>query len=453
MNKSDEQLEYERKLAAMGFGPTAIKDKPKTKRLPDTIPDDLVKSFGGVVGEYADYINETSAAVNRHTAFLGALAFCSFCASRRYRTRSNLTPELYLVALCPSGGGKDYPRKCNMDLGFQIGAVDNIVNDIASGEGGEDAIMAHAKLLAQIDEFDTLLRAIAEDRGGTKESLIRFILQAYTSGGSGMKRRQKARGKDAQDSRSYCHRPGLTIFGTGIKSLFFAALNARAMCNGMFARMLICPCMVRETVRDVTWREIPQNIVAQFRAIAGSTTASVGRIETLRLPDKPDEKPNPMMVDFADLSAVDELARIGVEAETWYNTFPETEDGEPGRAIANRRREHSLRLALVRAISRNPTRPAITTEDLRWGESFTKWSQTTMLRAAAEFCFESPFDERLKKVKRMLKTATRITKRDVCRLLHITVDEVDAVVDALVLEGEIVQDEDNRAYFINAKRG
>lgn len=439
--KTDIQIQYERRLAAMGFGPTAIKTGGKKS---DTLPDELVRSFGGVVGEYADYINDTSAALNQHTAFLGALAFCSFCASRRYRTRSNLTPELYLVALCPSGGGKDYPRKCNLDLGFQIGAIDNVVNDIASGEGGEDAIMEHAKILAQIDEFDTLLRAIAEDRGGTKESLVRFLLQAFTSAGGGLKRRQKARGKDAQNSKSYCHRPGLVIFGTGIKSLFFSALNARALNNGMFARMMVCPCKVRDTIRDVTWHEIPQGIVSKFQGMAGSTVTQRGNIETLRLPDHPDVKPQPIVVDFENDRAVDELARIGVEAETWYNTFPETEDGEPGRAIANRRRENVLRVALVRAISRDYSCPFITVNDLRWGEQFVKWSQNAMLRAASEYCFANPFDEMLKKVKRFAADRSHFGKRDVCRLLHINADEINAILDTLVIEGSIESDPDLR---------
>lgn len=425
----------------MGFGPSAIKASEKRN---DTLPDDLVQSFGGIVGEYAGYINDTSAALNQHTAFLGALAFCSFCASRRYRTRSNLTPELYLVALCPSGGGKDYPRKCNADLGFRIGAADNVVNDIASGEGGEDAIMEHAKLLAQIDEFDTLLHAIAEDRGGTKESLVRFLLQTFTSSGSGMKRRQKARGKDSQDSKAYCHRPGLVIFGTGIKSLFFSALNARALNNGMFARMMVCPCKVRESVRDVTWREIPNAIVDTFKKIAGTVYVDRGGKEIMKLPDYPDVKPQPEIVDLENDRAVFELARISSDAETWYDSFPDTEDGEPGRAIANRRRENVLRVAMVRAISRDYACPLITADDLLWGEQFVKWSQNAMMRAASEYCFANPFDEMMKKVKRFASERSHFGKRDICRLLHVNIEEISSVIDTLVIEGAIEEDPDIR---------
>lgn len=449
--KTEEQTAYERKLAALGFGKDSA---PKAaKSLSETIPNKLVQGFGGVVGEYADYINSISPALNPHTAFLGSLSFCSFCASRHYRTESNLTPELYIVALCPSGGGKDLPRKTNQELAFQIGAVDNVVMDIASGEGGEDAIMDHAKILAQIDEFDTLLRAIAEDRGGTKESLVRFLLQAYSSAGGMLKRRQKARGKDSQNSRSFCHRPGLIIFGTGIKSMFFAALNERAMMNGMFARMLVCPCAGREEVRDVKWTEIPQRIVSRFASIAGSAKfITESKVETWRIPDKPNEKPNPMVVPMDD-SARMELERITIDADQWYHSFPDTEDGEPGRAIANRRRENAIRLALLRAVSRENVSPIITAEDLKWGESFAKWSQGAMLKAAAEYCFTNPFDEQLMRVKRMLKGGKVVTKRDICRSLHIKVEDVDAVIDALIMDGSMERTSDNFNAFRAVKAG
>ncbi|MCE5326270.1 MAG: bifunctional DNA primase/polymerase, partial [Planctomycetaceae bacterium] len=201
---------------------------------PGPIPDQLFH-VPGFIEQVMGFTMANAPYPNVGLAFSGAIALQSFLAGRKVCTAGDLRPNLYLLALASSGTGKDFPRKVNSRLLFEVGLVGAIGDKFASGEGIQDALVRSNAMLFQNDEMDGVLRQINLDRENRRESIPNILLTLYTSANDVYPIRVKA----GQKETVHIDQPHLTLFGTATPQYFYESLCQRMLTNGFFARMIV----------------------------------------------------------------------------------------------------------------------------------------------------------------------------------------------------------------------
>ncbi|MBN2447718.1 MAG: bifunctional DNA primase/polymerase, partial [Phycisphaerae bacterium] len=242
---------------------------------PGPIPEHLFH-VPGLVEQVMDFTLAKAPYPNVGLAFCGAMALQSYLCGRKVCDSGDLRPNLYLLALASSGTGKDFPRKVNSRVLFEIGHVAALGDKFASGEGIQDALARTSAMLFQNDEMDGVLRQINLDRENRRESIPNVLLTLYTSANDVYPMRVKAGQKEA------CHidQPHLTLFGTATPQYFYESLSQRMLTNGFFARLIIVDVGKRgQGQRPGNVRKLPQSIIeaahwwAEFQA--GSSRANL----------------------------------------------------------------------------------------------------------------------------------------------------------------------------------
>lgn len=187
---------------------------------PGPMPEGLLR-VPGFVGEVMGFCLSAARYPNLPLAFCGAMALQSFLASRKVREPGGLRPNLYLLALADSGSGKAYPRKINSYVLSRVEMGGMVGNQIASGQGLEDEMLVHRKMLYQTDEVDHLLRCIASPKESYYSMLLAMLLQLYTEADEVHVARARARDRNRKpEPRGEVDQPGLVIFGTATPECF-----------------------------------------------------------------------------------------------------------------------------------------------------------------------------------------------------------------------------------------
>ncbi len=209
--------------------------KPTSSVLdPGHLPERLFR-VPGFVERVMEFTLSNAPYPNIGLAFCGAMALQSFLAGRKVCTTGDLRTNIYLLALAGSGTGKEFPRKVNSQILFQVGMSASLGDKFASGEGIQDALVRTGCMLFQNDEMDGVLRQINLDRENSRESIPNILLTLYTSAGDVYPIRVKANQKEA----IHVDQPHLTLFGTATPQYFYESLSKRMLTNGFFARLNI----------------------------------------------------------------------------------------------------------------------------------------------------------------------------------------------------------------------
>ncbi|TWT80534.1 hypothetical protein CA13_19790 [Planctomycetes bacterium CA13] len=115
--------------------PAVSAQPPPAETTPDPgqLPERLF-NVPGFVRRIMDFTLANAPYPNIGLAFCGAMALQSFLAGRKVCTSGDLRTNLYLLALASSGTGKEFPRKVNSQILFQIGMSASLGDKFASGE-------------------------------------------------------------------------------------------------------------------------------------------------------------------------------------------------------------------------------------------------------------------------------------------------------------------------------
>ena len=165
---------------------------------------------------------------------------------------------------------KEFPRKVNSQVLFQIGEATSIGDKFASGEGIQDALVRSGRMLFQNDEMDGVLRQINLDRENSRESIPNILLTLYTSAGDVYPIRVKANQKEA----IHVDQPHLTLFGTATPQYFYESLSKRMLTNGFFARLNIIDVGKRGKGQTPgSARDVPEEVSVSYTHLTLPTKA------------------------------------------------------------------------------------------------------------------------------------------------------------------------------------
>jgi len=349
---------------------------------PGPIPEDLLR-VPGFIEEVMDYTLSTAPYPEPALAFCGAISLQGLLASRKVCDESDNRTNMYVLGLANSGAGKDYPRKVNQRILFEVGLTDCLGDTFASGEGIEDRLFLNPAVLFQTDEIDGLMTKINQARDARHESVMNVLLKMYSSNNTVYPMRVKA-GKDP----GVIDQPGLCIFGTAIPKHYYEALSLKMLTNGFFARMLILETRKRGSGQDVAIRDVPQPILDVARWWADLRPGSSGNLERWH--------PIPKVVASTPNSA-DLLKEFRIRADEQYS-LAEDRDDSAGMAMWARANEKARRLSLNYACSKDHRNPTISEDAARWACEFVEHQTRRMLFMAGDHVSENEFDARCKAV-------------------------------------------------------
>ena len=393
---------------------------------PGPIPDTLLQ-VPGFVAEVMRYTCENAPYPSIPLAFCGAMALQSYLCARKVCDAGDLRPNIYLLALASSGTGKDFPRKVNARVLFEIGHVASLGDKFASGEGIQDALLRTGAMLFQNDEMDGVLRQINLDRENKRESIPNILLTLYTSASEVYPLRTKANQKEA----GHIDQPHLTLFGTATPKYFYESLSQRMLTNGFFARMMIVDVGKRGVGQSPgSSRQLPESIleVARWWSDFQPGTQRKNLLEV---------HPEPRIVPYtADAdAAVRELQRL---ADGEYERAHEAND-EMARVAWSRTCENAKKLALLYACSVNHRQPQIDTRAVDWAARFAMHQTRRQLYLATIYVAENPFHaECLKLVRKVQEAGGQMARNQLMRAMRCKVQDFDQMIATLVMQGDLL---------------
>jgi hypothetical protein len=356
---------------------------------PGPMPEELLR-VPGFISQVMDECLATAPYPNPVIAFSGAIALQAFLAGRKVRDPGDNRTNLYLLGLAHSSAGKDWPRKINTRILYEIGQATGLGEQFASGEGIQDAMFAHPCMLFQTDEIDGILQSMNKSQDARYENIMSTLLTLYSSANTVFPMRRKA-GKELP---GVIDQPCLTIFGTAIPNHYYAALSERMLTNGFFARMLILECGKRCAGQEPTIRRVPASILEIARWWAGYSPGT-GNLESWH--------PVPAIVDHTQEACL-ALVAARKEAEAEYARAEHCND-PVGTTVWGRVSEHTRKLALLYAISENHQSPEIGKAAIEWAVRFVMHQTRRMLFMAQNHVADNPFEAECLKFLQKLRDA------------------------------------------------
>ncbi len=359
---------------------------------PGPMPLELMR-IPGFVSEVMDLCLATAPYPNHVMAFSGALALQAFLAGRKVRDPGDNRTNLYLLGLAHSAAGKDWPRKLNTRILFEIGAAGCLGERFSSGEGVQDALYLSPSMLFQTDEIDGILQSMNRSKDGRYESLMSTLLTMYSTANSVYPMRRKA-GKEAPGA---IDQPSLVVYGTAIPNHYYEALSERMLTNGFFSRMIILECGERGSGQEPKVLDIPERVIATARWW-NDYKPGTGNLQSWH--------PIPTIVS-QDEEGRDVLVEARMEAEREYNRA-ERKNDPVGTTVWGRVSEQMRKLALLYAISENHREPVITKSAAEWASRFVTHQVRRMLFMAGNHVAENSYHaDCLRLIRKLQETPER----------------------------------------------
>ncbi len=138
-------------------------EKPAAQRWkPEPFPMDVAEA-PGLIGELVEHNLQTAMYPLPELALAGALALMSTVTGQRIADPGKARPNLYLIGLAPSGGGKDWARVLNAEI-LQASGAANMAGPerIGSHAGIITQMEAEPVTLFQIDEIGHMVAAMQQ---------------------------------------------------------------------------------------------------------------------------------------------------------------------------------------------------------------------------------------------------------------------------------------------------
>ena len=368
---------------------------------PGPLPTALM-DMPGFVNGLKEYTLRTAPRPNEVLAFAGALAMLAHLSGRSSRDRRGTRTNLYLAALADTGMGKDEPRVVNKRLAEAVGDLGAVPDSIASGEGLEDAVAASPALLLQTDEADALLTAMrgADSRASRmNEMLLRFFTESR--GAHAM--RQLA----GDGAVRIIREPHLTMLATGIPKFFYRSLSEKALENGLLGRCLFfetddfCP------LGEMTPEALPPQVLAAASRLAARERAAQ---ETGTVTPAP----------VGETAAASERLRAVFAFCDEMTRRLRASDLDTAASLYVRLPEKLLKLAMLRAISRDDQNPVMDAPDIDWAAMLATHLTKRMIYMAQFYVSEGKFDSLKKRMLAALSMAGgEMSRSELLRRLHV----------------------------------
>ena len=349
-----------------------IKRTPPPERF---IPDH------GLARRIYDWIMAGSRYQLPYLAMAATVSFLSVLIGQKWVGHTGLKPNVYMVGMAPSGGGKDFARGRIDMLAHRCG-LDNLIGGarIASGAALVSAIEENPVHLYQLDEFGLMLQLMTDkNASGHKKELMDLMMQIYTCDGV-------FRGTDYADrklkKRTPIENPIVSIYGTTTPTEFYRSLSTSCGDNGFLGRMIYIDG--GEDVKDASRFPVPPPIelmaaVKDFYEKTEGNMENQGHAQARAMKCPPD-------INAAWNKLEDDLRKSGDEI-----TQP----------IYRRAHANIMKLAMIFSLSEGSA--DITVDSYTIARDIVLWSLDTIIDGMHQHVADSDTERDSKKIEKVIR--------------------------------------------------
>lgn len=390
---------------------------------PGKFPQHLL-NVGGILGQIIEYNLKTAHRRQPELALAGALCLLATITGRKvedeYKTRTNL----YMIALCPAGGGKDHARKLNKEILSAAGMIEYIGNeDFKSGSGFLVALSQQQSLLFQIDELGKWLQQISErgNGAGFLRDVIKQLLTVYTSSRSIVKT-----GAQADASRvKTIQQPHAVIYSTSIPDNVLHSLTAENLHDGFLSRTLIIESASGRTPEQVpAGDELPESILEYVKWWGAYNPA--GNVNDLN----PIARKMHTVPEGADLYR--ELSKLADEQQDRWPQFA---------SLWVRAGEMARKLAIIHQLSLDKEATEVGLVSVAWACEFIEYAIGRAVFLAHEWVADGKYEKLLKRIIRVVREAGGpVSRSRLSRVIsNVPAKEISEAIERLLLDGRLVK--------------
>ncbi|WP_245581768.1 DUF3987 domain-containing protein [Rhizobium ruizarguesonis] len=388
---------------------TAFIEKNAGKRAPvaanDNAPADLSstprmhpdpftpQAAGGLLSEIATWVSKTAIVPVPELSLAAAIALLGGCFGKKAIGPTNAGVNIYFATLLATAGGKGHPPKAIRALGDLCGATGAVSNgDPTSYAAIERMLRKSISTVAVLDEFGILLQDInGKNQNSASASIRKMLLAIFDQSNSVFDGRIYASSETKKDDGPLVG-PALTVLAMTTPSTLYAGLSAASVADGFINRFIFVTGArdengIRVPSLDVNLKP-PTTLVASLqRAITDFPKPSAGSTKA--------------KVPFEGGEQGDAYKRWG-EIFMWQHRpgWDEVYNDINGRAA-----ENTVRLATIRAISRDAQNPAISLDDVEWAWAIVYRSIELIANGVTRHMSSSPAEALRKCIVEILREA------------------------------------------------
>lgn len=336
---------------------------------------------GGVLADMIAFMGSTAKRPQPVLALGASLCAIGTLMGRKYCSENNTRSNLYVVGIAESGAGKNHSRMVINELFRAANLLQYLGgNKIASGAGFIAAIQRQPSSLFQLDEFGMFLSAAADRKRSPRYicEILDLMTELYTTSGTTYFGVEYATNQNDNAHRAI-HQPCACIYGTTTPIHFWQALQASNVADGSLARFLIMQS---------------ENDFPDSNDVFGTIKPPQSLIDRLLLIHQGGGKLNGNLTDAGAVNEVLVEPRVVPSSIAARAAFKHLDQNLVGRlrlsrgtgysSILARIEENATKLALIRAVSRDPVAPVIEDHDARWGIMLSRHcAELTILEASA----------------------------------------------------------------------
>jgi hypothetical protein len=382
--------------------PIAVPHDPETGEIVDIpkaqevarefeLPDRLTKP-PGLLGEVIDWICRASIQPNRTLALGAGLTLLATCIAKGVSgPLQENSPHLYVIAMAPSGGGKDGPLKSipkllrASNLGDRVGpsefmSMSAVINYLSKRS-------VQPTFVCAIDEFGAYLKRILSKKAASHELGITKPLRSLWSCNHDDYETPQWASVDSKTIES----PAMSIYGTSTPEDFFAALEGDDVANGFLNRFLLLTTSTRGAERDHVETTPPQELrlkLTELRRWAETLPQGVT-----------DPRATKKMLWGDGKAVYDE-----------FSTAMKIKRDGPLKNYYARTAEMAIRLAMIVTAGMGDER--IDRDAMIWGAEIVLWSSDRMAEMAEMYMAEGEHKKNQNRVMQYLEKHGKASKRD-----------------------------------------
>lgn len=424
---------------------------------------DPIQEAGGRISMLVNWMVETAKSPQPELALGASLCTLGALMGHKYRlldgpdTRTNLMA----LGLAGSSSGKDHARRCIMAALDAAGLRPYVYNeDVASAQGIYGMVGSFFAGVCLLDEAGHFFKLISGDKASTAQrAIVTVMTKLFTSSTALVSDGARAELRNANAIPFMIPAPCFNIFATTVPGPFWDAMESGNAIDGFLARWLIF-----EASENVPRPNLDAPQIAEMAAQVGrhlkplifgpggddamldneqAIAAALGsmrpgyrantRGQQIRHVEMPEVPIVPMTLKAQETNramAIREWeAKVALQAD----------DGKV--AIIGRLCELSRKLALIRAVSRNPTTPLVGHEDLEWAERVVTASQDRMMAGIRDHVADSPVEMMKKRILAVVRRGGEngIMRGELIRATQrLTKEERNGAIHDLVEGGELI---------------
>ena len=390
---------------------------------------DLLLHPHGILHEVVDWIDQTSVRPQRPFAVASALTVLGTILGRKYATESGLRTNLYIVGVGPTGCGKNHARTAakkilqSCDLDSRLGG-----EELASGQAIISRVAISPSVLFQLDEFGMLMTAVQNPNAGTHlVAILSNLMKLFSSANDTYIGTEYADQEKRPRVEIDC--PCVSVYGTSTGDTFWKSLGSGHVVSGYLNRLLVVETSVNRPKRQKPiYSDVPTSI-KEWAHKANNPKEFGNNLVGI----------NPKSPIVVPMSHRSEEIFDSLDIE--IDKLMDRDRGSGLDALHNRAWEHSAKVALILALSRDIERPIINAQDAEWAITFVKWSLSRMIHEVKLRVADSPFQAKLKDcLLTLVKAGSRgLTERDMGRVAswaRLAPRERASILDAMQIAGQ-----------------